>query len=127
MAHDNARAVPQPVLERAAHDIALPAPRPPVLEPAAHDNTRPILEPGSHDIDRPVLEPTALETARPEPRLVHGPGAGWILSAVVAAAAAWAVGWVAGVSWAWRAMTPRYLRRNRRLRGVGLPGLPLRS
>jgi hypothetical protein len=102
MAHDNARAVPQPILERAAHDIALPAPRPPVLEPAAHD------------IDRPVLEPAAHEMAQPAPRLAHGPGAGWILSAVVAAAAAWTVGWVAGVSWAWRAMTPRYLRRTLR-------------
>src|SRR5215213_4785488 len=121
MVHDNARAVPQPVLERAAHDIALPAPRPPVLDTAAHD------------IAQPVLEPAALEMAQPAPRLVHGPGAGagagWILSAVVAAAAAWAVGWVAGVSWAWRAMTPRYLRRTHRRSGAGLSaaGLPLRS
>jgi hypothetical protein len=115
MAHDNARAVPQPVLERAANDIALPAPRPPVREPAAHD------------IDRPVLEPAALETAQPAPR--HGPGAGWVLSAVVAAAVAWAVGWVAGVFWAWRAMTPRYLRRTYRRLGASLPaaGFPLRS
>ena len=117
MAHDNARAVPQPVLDRAAHGIALPAPRPPVREPTAHD------------IDRPVLEPAAVEMAQPAPRLVHGPGAGWILSAVIAAAAAWTVGWVAGVSWAWRAMTPRYLRRTHRWRGAGLPAaaLPLRS
>jgi hypothetical protein len=117
MAHDNARAVPQPVLERAAHDLALPAPRPPVLEPAAHD------------IDRPVLEPPAHDMAQPAPRLVHGPGAGWILSAVAAAAAAWVVGWGAGVSWAWRAMTPRYLRRTHRRRGASRPaaGLPLRS
>jgi hypothetical protein len=129
MAHDNARAVPQPVLERAAHDIALPAPRTPILEPAAHDIDRPVREPAAHDIDRPVLEPAALEMAQPAPRLVHGPGAGWILSAVVAAAAAWAVGWVAGVSWAWRAMMPRYLRRTHRRPGAGLPaaGLPLRS
>ena len=117
MAHDNARAVPQPVLERGAHDIALPAPRPPVLDTAANDSAR------------PALEPAALEKAQPGPRLEHGPGAGWILSAVVAAAAAWAVGWVAGVSWAWRAMTPRYLRRTYRRLGAGLSaaGLPLRS
>jgi hypothetical protein len=109
MARDNTRAVPQPVLERAAHDIALPSPRPPVLEPAAHD------------IPGPVLEPAALDMAQPAPRPVHGPRAGWILSAAVAAAAAWAVGWVAGVSWAWRAMTPRYLGRTHRRRGAGLP------
>ena len=117
MARDNARAVPQPVLERAADDIALPAPRPPVLDRAAHD------------IPPPALEPAALEMAQPAPRPVHEPRAGWILSAVVAAAAAWAVGWVAGVSWAWRAMTPRYLRRTHRWRGAGLPaaGSPLRS
>ena len=121
MAHDNARAVPQPVRERAAHDIALPAPRPPVLDTAAHD------------IARPAPEPAALEMAQPAPRLVHragaGPGAGWILSAVFAAAAAWTVGWVAGVSWAWRAMTPRYLRRTHRRRGASLAaaGSPLRS
>ena len=113
MAHDNARAVPQPVLERAAHDIALPAPRPPVLDTAAHD------------IARPVPEPAALEMAQPAPRhgAGAGPGAGWILSAVIAAAAAWTVGWVAGVSWAWREMTPRYLRRTHRRRGAGLPGV----
>jgi hypothetical protein len=121
MVHDNARAVPQPVLERAAHDIALPAPRPPVFDTAAHD------------IAQPVLEPAALEMAQPAPRLVNvagaGPGAGWILSAVIAAAAAWAVGWVAGVSWAWRAMTPRYMRRTHRRWGGPLPaaGSPLPS
>src|SRR5215211_3303062 len=121
MAHDNARAVPQPVLERAAHDAALPAPRPPVLDTAAHDSAR------------PVLEPAAPEMTQRAPQLVHGagagPGAGWILSAVIAAAAAWTVGWVAGVSWAWRAMTPRYLRLTHRRRGAGLPavGSPLRS
>jgi hypothetical protein len=109
MAHDNARAVPQPVLERAAHDIALPSPRPPVLEAAAHD------------IPRPVLEPAAHEMAEPAPPPVHESRAGWIVLAAVAAAAAWAVGWVAGVSWAWRAMTPRYLRQTHRRRGAGLP------
>ena len=108
MARDNARAVPQPVLERAEHDIALPSPRSPVLEPAAHD------------IPRPVLEPAAQEKAQPAPRPVHEPRAGWLLSAAAAAAAAWAVGWVAGVSWAWRAMTPRYLRRTHRRRGASL-------
>ena len=108
MARDNARAVPQPVLERAAHDIALPSPRPPVLEAAAHD------------IPRPALEPAAPGMAEPAPPPVHESRAGWILLAAVAAAAAWAVGWVAGVSWAWRAMTPRYLRRTHRRRGAGL-------
>ena len=123
MVNDDARAVSQPVLERAAHDIALPAPRPPVLDTAAHDIAQPVLEPAGPE--------TAQPAPRPAPRPVRraGPGAGWIASAVLAAAAAWAVGWVAGVSWAWRAMTPRYLRRTHRLRRVGLPaaGPPLRS
>ena len=44
MARDNARAVPQPVLERAPDDIALPSPRPPVLEATAHDIPRPARE-----------------------------------------------------------------------------------
>src|SRR5215218_6754125 len=101
MAHDNARAVPQPVLEPAAHDIGLPAPRPPVLDTAAHDIALSAPRP-------PVLEPAAHEVAQPAPLPVHGLRAGWILSTVVAAAAAWAVGWVAGVSWAWREMTPRF-------------------
>ena len=108
MPPDNARAVRQPVHEPAADDIALPSPRPPVPEPAAHDIPRPVLEPASHQL------------AQPAPRPVHEPRSGWILSAAVAAAAAWAVGWVAGVSWAWRAMTPRYLRRTHRRRGAGL-------
>ena len=116
MAHDNARAVPQPVLEPAAHDIAVPAPRTPVLEPAAHDIAQPAPRP-------PVLERAAHDIAQPGPRPAHGSSAGWIMSAVVAAAAAWAVGWVAGVSWAWREMTPRYLRRTHRRRGAGLPGV----
>ena len=109
MPRDDARAVPQPVLEPAAHDIALPSPRPPVLEPPAHD------------IPRPVREPAAPQMAQPASQSVHESRAGWILSAAVAAAAAWAVGWVAGVSWAWRAMTPRYLRRSHRRHGAGLP------
>ena len=120
MAKDIPRAVPQPVLEPAAHDIALPAPRPP-LDPAAHDIARPA--------PRPLLDPAAHDIARPAPRPAHGARAGWILSTVVAAGAAWAVGWVAGVSWAWREMTPRYLRRTHRRRGASLPGAgsPLRS
>jgi hypothetical protein len=124
MAKDIPRAVPQPVLEPAAHDIALPAPRPP-LDPAAHDIARPaprpLLEPAAHDIAR--------HAPRPASRPAHGARAGWILSTVVAAGAAWAVGWVAGVSWAWREMTPRYLRRTHRRRGASLPGAgsPLRS
>src|SRR5688500_13621244 len=107
MARDNEQAVPQPVLDR-ADDIALPAPRTPVLERAAHD------------IPRPVLAPAELETAQPAARPVHESRAGWIVSAVVVAAAAWVVGWVAGVSWAWRAMTPRYLRRTHRRRISGV-------
>jgi hypothetical protein len=107
MAHDNARAVPKPVLEPAAQDVALPAPRPPVLEPMARDITLPAPPPS-------VVERTAHDSVRPAPRPVHGSRAGWILSIFVAAAAAWAAGWVAGVSWAWRAVTPRYLRRTHR-------------
>ena|ERR1700712_928799 len=119
MAHDNERAVPQAVLQPAARDIALPAPRSPVLEPPAHEISPPaprpsVRGPAAHDITRPV----------------HAPRAGWIVSAVVAAAAAWAVGWVAGVSWAWREMTPRYVGRIHRRRGaslLGVAGSPARS
>jgi hypothetical protein len=106
MAPDDARAVPQPVLDRGAHDIALPAPRPPVLERAGQA------------APRPDPEPVAPETARPAPRPVHESHAGWIVPAVAAVAAAWAVGWIAGVSWAWRAMTPRYLSHRRRVSGL---------
>ena len=117
MAHDDARAVPQPVLEPTAQDLALPRPRPPVLERAVPDIARPVLEPSAQDIPRPAPGP------------VHGLRAGWIVSTVVAAAAAWAVGWVAGVSWAWREMTPGYWSRHHRRRGASLPGAgsPLRS
>jgi hypothetical protein len=113
MAHDSARAVPQPVRETAGPDIArLPTPRPPVLEPAApviaQPAARPSSEPAAHDVTAPG----------------HGSPAGWIVLTVVAAAAAYAVGWVAGVSWAWREMTPRYLSRTHRRRGAGLPGAP---
>jgi hypothetical protein len=109
MAHDTTRAVPQPVRERTAQDTALPAPRRPVLETAARD------------IAPPVPEPAARGMTAPAPRPEHGPGvAGWILTAVVAAAASWVLGWIAGVSWAWRAMTPRYLRRSHRRRGRSL-------
>ena len=51
-------------------------------------------------------EPAAPGMAEPAPPPVHESRAGWIVLAAVAAAAAWAVGWVAGVSQAWRAMTP---------------------
>jgi hypothetical protein len=116
MAHDDARTVPQTVTEPAARDIALPAPRPPVLDSAAQDVARPVpppaLEPAAHDVSQPV----------------HGSRAGWIVSIVVAAAAAWAVGWVAGVSWAWREMTPGFLSRTHRRRGASLgAGLSSRS
>ena len=106
MARDNTRAVPQPVLERAAHDIALPSPAI-RIEAAAHDIPRPVPSGGAR-------EGRARTTARARAWR-------WLdLLATVAAAAAWAVGWVAGVSWAWRAMTPRYLRRTHRRRGAGL-------
>ena len=103
MPRDSARAVPQPVLEPAADDIALPSPRPPVLESAAHDSPRPGLATAPHPM-----------AAQPAPRPVQESRAGWIVTTAFAAAVAWVVGWVAGVSWAWRAMTPRYLRRTRR-------------
>ena len=106
MAADDARAVPQPVLDRAKDDIALPAPRPPVLERAGHT------------VARPEPAPVARETPQPSPRPVHESRAGWIVPVVAAAAAAWAVGWIAGVSWAWRAMTPRYLSHRRRVAGL---------
>jgi hypothetical protein len=48
------------------------------------------------------LHPLRTTSARPAPR----PRAGWIVGTIVAAAAAWAVGWLAGVSWAWRETTP---------------------
>src|SRR4051794_21606265 len=110
MAQHISRAVPQPTTEPAAHDIALPTPRQ-SLEPSTYDAARPAPEPGAHDIARPASPPS------------QGSRVGWIVSAVVAAAAAWAVGWVAGVSWAWRATAPRYLRRAHRRRGAGLPGI----
>jgi hypothetical protein len=113
VATNTPRAVPQPVLDPAEQDLALPAPRPP-LDPAAHDIARPAprlpQEPAAHDIPRHAPRP-------------GGSRAGWIVSTVVAAGAAWAVGWVAGVSWAWREMTPRYLRRAHRRRGAALPGM----
>jgi hypothetical protein len=113
MAHDTARTVAQSVREPGVQDIALPTPRKPVLEPAGLDIARPAApaaEPAVHDISRPAAPP------------VHESRAGWVLSTVAVAAAAWTVGWVSGVSWAWRAMTPRHLRRSHRLRGGGLPG-----
>jgi hypothetical protein len=116
MAKDIPQTVPQTALEPAAYDNALPAPRPPV-DPAAHDSARPA--------PPAPVDSVAHDSARP----VHGSRAGWIVSTVVAAGAAWAVGWVAGVSWAWRATTPWYLRRSHRRRGASLPGAgsPLRS
>ena len=110
MEPDNVQAVPQPVIEPPGHVIALPTPRSPVLDPAAQD-----IAPAA---PRPEREPAAHDRVRP----VHESRAGWILSIVFAAAAAWAVGWVAGVSWAWREMTPGYLSRTHRRRGAGRPG-----
>ena len=110
MAHDISRAVPQPAPEPATHDIGLPTPRQ-SLERSTPESARSAAEPAARDIARPA-SPTA-----------QGSRAGWIVSIVVAAGAAWAVGWIAGVSWAWREMTPRYLRRAHRRRGAALPGM----
>jgi len=113
MAHDTARSVPQPVLHATADDVALPVPRPPVPGIPAQDIVRSAPRP-------PVPERAPHDLARPARRPARGPRVGWIVTSVVAAGAAWAVGWVAGVTWAWREMTPRYLHRRR---GAGLPGL----
>src|SRR3954468_1573145 len=114
MAHDISRAVPQPTTEPATHPVGLPTPRqslqPP--PPAGLPPPRQSLEPSTHDAARPAPEPAAHDIPQPASPPPQGSRAGWIVSAVVAAAAAWAVGWVAGVSWAWREMTPRYLRRH---------------
>jgi hypothetical protein len=122
MTQGHAQAAPQPVVEPSAQDIVLPTPRPPVLEPAAQDIARPAPR-------TPDREAAAQDIARPAPRPAHRSRAGWILATVVAAAAAWAAGWVTGVFWAWRAMSPWYLRRTRRRPGAGRPGAasPLRS
>ena len=111
MASDISRAVPQPTTEPATRDAGLPTPRQ-SLEASTHDIAQPAAspEPAAHDIPRPT--PPHAQSSR----------AGWIVSIVAAAGAAWAVGWVAGVSWAWRATAPRYLRRTHRRRGAGLPG-----
>jgi hypothetical protein len=49
--------------------------------------------------------PRAHDIARPAPRRGLGPRGGWMLSTVVAVVAAWALGWVTGVSRAWRQIT----------------------
>jgi hypothetical protein len=71
---------------------------------AAQTTARPVYEPAAHDISRPA----------------HGSRAGWILLTTAVAGAAWSAGWVAGVSWAWRAMTPRYLRRTHQRPGAAI-------
>src|SRR3954454_20204916 len=110
MAHDTSRAVPQPAPEPATNDIGLPTPRQ-SLERSTRESAQLAAEPAARDIARPA-RPTA-----------QGSRAGWIVSIVAASGAAWAVGWIAGVSWAWREMTPRYLRRGDPRRGGGpLPG-----
>jgi len=120
MAMDLPRAVPQPVLEPAAQDVAVPAPRPP-LDPAARDIPRPG--------PRPPLDPVVHDIPRPASRPVQGSRAGWILSTVVAVGAAWVVGWLAGVAWAWRQMAPWPLSRTPGRSRASLPGAgsPLRS
>src|SRR4051812_23184407 len=109
MAHDTSRAVPQPTTQPATPDVGLPAPRQ-SLEPSTHDTARPAPERAALDIPRPTSPPA------------QGSRAGLIVSIVAAAGAAWAVGWVAGVSWAWREMTPHSLRHHRRRR-AGLSGI----
>src|SRR4051794_5777306 len=109
MAHDDARAVPQPVVEPAAHDTVLPVPRSPVRESGVHDVARPVRR-------SPVPEPAVDDAARPASRPVHGIRIGWILTSVVAAAVAWAVGWITGASWAWRELRFGYWGRNHRRR-----------
>lgn len=111
MAHE-APAVPQPAVEPAAKDVSLPTPRA-ALDSAVDDVARPAPEPAAHDIAQPV-------------RASHGGG---ILLTVIAVGAAWAAGWLAGVSWAWHEMTPWHLARHHRRRGAVLPGTgsPLRS
>ena len=109
MAQDVARGVPQPVVEPAGQEGArLPEPRSPVHETATYDTPRPT--------PRPVARPAAHDSTRHQ----QGSRAGWIVLALVSAGTAWVCGWVAGVSWAWRAMTPRYLRRSHRRRGASL-------
>ena len=107
MAHDISRAVPQPTTEPAAQDVSLPTPRQ-------------SLEPSTHDIAQ--FAPTGHDAPRAVPRPAQGSRAGWVVTVVAAAGAAWAIGWVAGVSWAWREMTPNYLRHHRRRR-AGLSGI----
>ena len=102
MAHDSARAVSQSVIEPVGRDFpGVPTPRSPVREPALAPAENGIAPPAR----RHVVEPAAHDSPRP----VHGPRVGGILIAGVAAAAAWGVGWIAGVTWAWRKMTPRYI------------------
>lgn len=104
MAPDRARAETQPVLQAPAADLVLPVPRPPILEAPDDDIApRPPLAPA------PGSAPSGI--ARPGPRTAREARAGWIVTSVVASAAAWTVGWIAGALWAWRQMTPKYLSR----------------
>jgi hypothetical protein len=111
MASDRVRAVPQPTADR---DLSVPRPRPPVLDTAATEIAPPAPRPSVQGMSAPVPPPAPRPT---------GSRAGWILTSVVAAGAAWAVGWVAGVTWAWREMGPRHLTRVHRRRGASLPGV----
>ena len=61
---------------------------------------------------RPVHEPAAHVAAPPGQHPGHPARAGWLLPAGVAAVAAFAVGWVSGVRWAWREMGPRHRGRT---------------
>ena len=70
---------------------------------------------GSHDTtqaeQRTVDEPVATLIAPPRQQSGHKSREGWLLPTGVAAVAAWVVGWVSGVRWAWREMGPRHHRR----------------
>ena len=99
MAHDIAQAVPQPTIEPATHDVSLPTPQQSV-------------EPSTHELAQ--FAPTGHDAPRTAPAPARGSRAGWVVTVVAASGAAWAAGWLAGVAWAWREMTPHYLRRHRR-------------
>jgi hypothetical protein len=105
MAPDRTRAETQPVLQAPAADLVLPVPRAPVLEgPEDGIPPRPPVP------SAPGLAPGGI--ARQASRPARESRAGWIVTSVVAAAAAWTVGWVSGALWAWRQMTPKYLSRS---------------
>ncbi|NYJ08864.1 hypothetical protein [Petropleomorpha daqingensis] len=44
----------------------------------------------------------------------HKAREGWLVPTAVAAVAAWVIGWVAGVRWAWREVGPHHKAAKRR-------------